>query len=181
MVRLWLSWVEHFAGRLRQFHDVDLSRVDRMVFVCLGNVCRSPFAELIAHQENMPAASLGLSTTTGAGAYADALTTAERLGYDLRQHRAIDLSDFEFRDGDLLLVMEVRQARHLLSLLSSKNIQVALLGYWSSPRRPHIHDPMPLSLEYFEHCYGIIDSAVRNLSEDFRRAQGENELHAKEL
>ncbi len=38
--------------------------------------------------------------------------------------------------------------------------QVTLLGLWSRPERPHLHDPHGLADDYFRTCFRLIDSAV---------------------
>lgn len=166
LIRLLLAQMEAATGRLTAYRDPDLRRVDRIVFVCLGNVCRSPYAELVARQHGLPAASFGLSTATGVPAHPDGVVAARCLGSDLAAHTARDISDFDIRDSDLLLVMEVRQARNLARYLegSGSAAQIALLGFWAKPKRPHIHDPMSLSADYFLNCYRLINSAVTNLA-----------------
>ena len=82
LIRLWLTEAERAFGRLNAYQDVDLGRVERMVFVCLGNVCRSPYAELLANEHGLPCASFGLSTTTGAPANPDGIATAKSFGRD---------------------------------------------------------------------------------------------------
>jgi len=174
LIRLALAHGEAAVGRLADFSDPDLARVDRLVFVCLGNVCRSPYGELMAREHGLPTASFGLSTTTGVTAYPDGVETARRRGRDLTGHVARNISDFEIRDGDLLLTMEVRHARrldrHLQAIGSAA--QIALLGSWASPGRPHIHDPMTLSADYFLTCYRVIESAVGNLALHYKQAKG---------
>jgi protein-tyrosine phosphatase len=169
LIRLWLAQSEALLGRLDGFREVELGRVERMVFVCLGNVCRSPYAALLSREHGLPTASFGLSTQTGIPAYTDAVASARRRGRDLTAHAATDLVDFEIRDTDLLLVMEVRQARALEKRLGESEAQIALLGFWAKPSRPHVHDPMTLSGDYFDTCYRVLESAVENLAADYRR------------
>ena len=171
-VRLALAGLEHRTGRLGPYTtDVDLARVHRFVFVCLGNICRSPYAELLARRAGLPCASLGLSTTTGAPAFEDAVATAAARGADLSAHRATDMADFDLKDGDLLLVMEVRQARRLAALVGEHDVQIALLGAYATPQRLHIHDPHQLSMDYFATCFEVIESAVAGLAAAYFRAR----------
>jgi hypothetical protein len=64
--------------------------------------------------------------------------------------------------GDLLVVMEPRQARRISGLLPPGSCQLTLLGLWSRPPRPHIHDPHTLSEAYWERRFDVIDSAVKD-------------------
>ena len=70
---------------------------------------------------------------------------------------------FRFAEGDLLLAMEIRQARQLQKLLPRHLAQISLLGLWHHTRRPHIHDPHHLSPMYFETCFRVISESVQHL------------------
>ncbi len=171
-VRHCLALLEYYSGSIKSFNQVDWSKVDRVVFVCLGNICRSAYAHhyLVARHPTIAVTSIGLSTTSGVPANALAMTTAQQRGIDLSAHRATNLSDFELRDGDLLLSMEIRQARRLLQALeqplaSHSQVQIGLLGTLCKPPRPHLHDPFLLSAEYFQTCFGHIEVAVDHLAE----------------
>jgi protein-tyrosine phosphatase len=171
LARLALAQLELGAGRLAPFQLRRPQDVQRVVFVCLGNICRSAFAQQIAISHGLAAASLGLSTTTGAPSPAEAVEAAQRVGIVMHGHRAIDLSDFTILPGDLLLAMEVRHARALrLRLLARQDVQIALLGSWCSPPMPHLHDPFSLSADYFDTCFRRVRQAVDALHRTLRDA-----------
>jgi len=164
LVRALLARAELAVGRLAPFRLRHPHRVRRVVFVCLGNICRSAFAHQVAVQLGMAAVSVGLSTSTGAASPEPALRAARRHGYEMAAHRATDLSDFEVLPGDLFVVMEVRQARELRRRLGPRDdVEVALLGLWCDPVMPHLHDPYTLSDAYFDQCFGRLRQAVRRL------------------
>ena len=89
--------------------------LQRVLFVCTGNICRSPTADGVARQM---IARLGLGReiavdsagTTGyhAGERPDprACAAAQKRGYDLRKLRARRLEERDFERFDLLLAME---------------------------------------------------------------------------
>jgi protein-tyrosine phosphatase len=164
LARLALAHGEVYLGTVGAFMRPDFGAVRRVVFVCQGNICRSCFAEQSARTRDLATASFGFATGGNAPADPDAIATAQRFGTSLAAHRTTDLEDFEFQDGDLLLVMEIRQARVLAKLVAGRNLQVSLLGLWATPQRPHIHDPHGLSLDYFETCFGSIASAVAGVA-----------------
>jgi protein-tyrosine phosphatase len=165
LVRLTLAWIENVAGNYHRFKQIRWDGVKRVVFVCHGNICRSPYAERRAAIHGLPAASFGLSAERGAPADPTGRRIAERRAVELAAHCACDVGEFEFRSGDLLVAMEPRQARILLRGMPSVPCQLTLLGLWSRPPRPHIHDPHRLSDAYWEHCFAAIDSAVRTISD----------------
>lgn len=170
LVRLLLGEAEYLAGRLNVFLRPDLQQTRRLVYVCLGNINRSPFAENIATSMGLHAISIGLATSTGAPAFDTAVTTARRFDIDLTAHRAIDFVDYERAEGDLLLAMEIRHAHRLLELGVPEKA-IALLGHWATPHRVHIHDPHTLSDAYFLTCFTVIQSAVRELALACREAE----------
>ncbi|MCE3261611.1 MAG: phosphotyrosine protein phosphatase [Pseudoduganella sp.] len=165
LVRLLLAYGELACGRLRPFQLRHPEQVRRLVFVCLGNICRSAYAEQVARAEGLACASLGLSTTSGAASPQAALAAAQRAGVAMHAHRACDWKDFDLQPGDLLLVMEVRQARELQRRLAGRSdVQLALLGNWCAPPMPHLHDPFTLSDGYFDQCFLRVQQAVRRLA-----------------
>jgi len=172
LIRLGLAHAEHASGRLRPFTRHDLSDVKRLVFVCQGNICRSSFADHLARSLGTASASFGLATTTGAPANPTAMKISLQFGVNLKPHRVTDIKDFQFHPGDLLLAMEIRQARKLARSLLPAGVHVSLLGNWSKPRRPHIHDPFSLSDDYFVTCFQVIETAVKQLCREYEAAQG---------
>lgn len=167
LVRMLLGETEYLAGRVNRFLQPDLAATQRLVFVCLGNINRSAFAEGVAATIGLNTASIGLSTSTGNPAFHMAIDTARDFGIDLQAHRTTDFTDYEYRPGDLLLAMEIRHA-HRLASQGIPQEAIALLGHWATPHRIHIHDPHTLSSAYFRTCFSLIHSAVRELAMDCR-------------
>lgn len=165
LLRLLLAYAELATGRLRPFRLRHPEQVHRVVFVCLGNICRSAFGDQVARESGLRVASLGLSTTTGVGSPDAARAAARRNGIDMDQHRAVDWGDFVVQSGDLFLVMEVRQAHELRRRLGGRDdVQVCLLGMWCAPVVPHLHDPFTLSAAYFDTCFARVRQATVRLS-----------------
>ena len=164
-VRSLLSQTEFVFGGLDRFVQPTPREVRRLVFVCLGNINRSAFAAALALRRDVQAISIGLSTSTGAPATLAAVRCAAGFGVDLGGHAATDISDYVFEPGDLLLVMETRHARRLIDKGFAPEA-IALLGYWSSPHRIHLHDPHTLSDVYFRTCFTLIHSAVNKLVDE---------------
>jgi protein-tyrosine phosphatase len=167
LVRLLIGYAELLSGRLNTLRVENPKNVRRLVFVCKGNICRSAFAEKVAWGLGLSAASVGLSTTTGAESPASAVASARRQGVDLSGHRAVNWSDFVILPGDLFLVMEIRQVHELRRRLESRrecDVAVSLLGLWHSPVMPHLHDPFSLSAAYFDTCFARVRQTVIGLS-----------------
>src|SRR4051794_22713211 len=90
------------VGGLRDFEVIDWSRVKRLVFVCQGNVCRSPYGEARARALAIDAASFGLAARPGDPAHGPAVREAMRRGLDLGSHCARTAADLRLGAYDLL-------------------------------------------------------------------------------
>ena len=84
----------------------------RIVFVCTGNTCRSPLAEVIARDlirtrelENMVVESAGIAAYPGDPASPEAINAAGDNGLDLTSHRSRPLSREVVDAADLILAM----------------------------------------------------------------------------
>lgn len=165
-VRLGLSYGEVLSGQAAVRRPTNC-RIERIVFVCQGNICRSAFAEVKARQLGLPTASFGLATRSGLPADAAATRAAAALGVDISGHRTTERADFVSRSGDLLLAMETRQLRQIRADADLADFPRSLLGLWSQPTTPHLHDPFSLSDAYFLTCFRRIETAVNRLAAEF--------------
>jgi low molecular weight protein-tyrosine phosphatase len=84
-----------------------------VLFVCLGNICRSPLAEYVTRAEfrrlglDMPVASRGLGDWhVGQGADPRAVAVARDRGYDLSAHRARQFDDEDFQRFRTVLAVD---------------------------------------------------------------------------
>jgi protein-tyrosine phosphatase len=168
------GWVRHHVARaldllgaFAALRRVPWDEVERLVFVCQGNVCRSAYAEARARSLGLRAASLGLGARDGDRANAIAAERAAARRVDLAPHRATSALAARVASGDLLVAMEPGQLRPLASLFPGR--RVTLLGLWATPPRPHVEDPYGLAPAYFDTCFDVVDSALRELA---RRAAG---------
>ena len=94
-----------------------------LLFVCSGNLCRSPVAEalfrtrLASAGREIAVASAGLIALPGESADETICLAAARRGLDLSGHRSRPLDPALLRWADLVLVMEDEQRRLLRSLV----------------------------------------------------------------
>ncbi|WP_157216969.1 arsenate reductase/protein-tyrosine-phosphatase family protein [Flavisphingomonas formosensis] len=169
LARLALSYPQ--AAMLpRDARHPDPAAIRRLIFVCHGNICRSAFAEVAARAIGLDVASFGLSTYADGPAHPPAIAAAGQLGYDLTAHRTTRAEDFALRPGDLLLAMEIRQ---LTRIAADPRLSVAprsLLGLWTAPPMPHLHDPFGLDDAYMLTCLKRIEGAVQRLKRAFPAA-----------
>jgi protein-tyrosine phosphatase len=153
----------YLLGRYRNYTQIDLQPVKRLVFVCKGNICRSAYAEAVANSLGIEAISCGLDAIEDAPANDVAIDTARKLGFDLAPHTSRPIMYLILKKTDLLVAMEPQQAEYLQKNLR-RNHACTLLGLWSQPALPHIQDPYGSSPEYFKKCFTYIQTSVNELA-----------------
>lgn len=169
-VRVHAARIVTRMGAHRGYQQVDWPRVRRLVFVCKGNICRSPYAEFQAHSRGLSAVSAGVAATTGLPVHPDALREAQRRGIDLAPARTKPLGAVQLRQGDLVLFLEPGHALAVRDAVSATDgIQQSLLGLWSTPVTPLIPDPYGRDQRQFAVCFDLIDAAIAAVTQRLDR------------
>jgi protein-tyrosine phosphatase len=159
-------------GAYRSARDIEWAAVSRLVFVCKGNICRSPYASARARLLGVPSASFGLDAAEGAPADPAAWRTARLRAVDLSAHRSARRESCRINYDDLLVVFEPSQLAEIRRWRIDRMLRVTLLGIWAQPIRPRIQDPYGRSDRYFQCCFSMIDA---NVAELVRRMGGGSE------
>ena len=142
------------------------------MFVCIGNICRSPFAQglftKLMRQERhkgFHAKSAGLLALPGNSVTFLAQKAAAEHGVDLTGHHAKPLSQ-ELVDGSgLILVMEKSHKDNLLADFpeaAGKTFLIRRFARFGSQKRG-IADPYGLQYDAYRFCYLDIKDAVSGL------------------
>jgi protein-tyrosine phosphatase len=107
----------------------------QVLFVCTGNICRSPMAEAFARRElgdhpgaGLSFASAGSHALEGNPATEPGVVAAADRGGDLARHRARELSRRRVRDADLILVMASEHLPFVLAFDRSAADRTFVLG-----------------------------------------------------
>lgn len=153
-----LCWfgLQHLVGGFARYRDIDWSLVNNLVFVCHGNICRSPLSEAVARQRfQLNAESFGLDCRDGAQADPRALRFASNCGIDLTQHASRHIRQYQPEPHDLVVVMEPKHLGQLPARITA-TAQVTLLGLWLSNPHPYVHDPYSSGDQHFERCEQMV-------------------------
>ncbi|WP_305818537.1 arsenate reductase/protein-tyrosine-phosphatase family protein [Photobacterium leiognathi] len=138
---------------------------NKILVVCVGNICRSPAGECIL-QTKLPTkcvASAGIATQKSglAGKPADAMAceVVAQYGFDLSGHQAQQLTPELCRDYDLILVMEKGHIEAVTNIAPEARGKTMLFGQWIGQR--DIPDPYRQSREAFEHSLTLVEQAAQ--------------------
>ena len=172
----YISVIWDKFGGFWMYRRINWARVNRLVFVCKGNICRSPYAEMRAKGCGLEVASMGLAAKSGSLANLEAIKNAAVRGVDLSLHRAKQQQDICIGTGDLLVSMEPCQASVLQRMAKKAGAQTTLLGLWAHTPRPYIHDPYGHGEAYFQTCFSIIDEGVEGMVKHLRSASAPSSL-----
>lgn len=134
----------------------------RVVFICSGNICRSPLAEYYARSLGMDAVSCGLDCGLGFPADPRAIQYGRELNLDLNTHQTKRVDEFEFQPDDLIVVVEPKHIKKFRYQVEGEH-KIVLAGLCCPSPFPYIHDPYNCNTAYFNHCETSVISAVRGL------------------
>lgn len=144
----------------------------RILFVCMGNICRSPMVETIARIEfsrvnrDVEVASVGTENYhVGEPADRRAIRIAESAGYPLSAHQARQLARTDFDAFDHLLAMDAVNlgAMHKLCPPSAAQKVALFLPFSGIAERLDVPDPYYGSDADFEYVLQLSQLAIRSL------------------
>lgn len=161
--------IRYLMGGYRNSRQINWESVERLVFVCKGNICRSAYAEAVAQSLGVDSISCGVETRTGLPANEDAIRTAAAKGFDLSKHKTTPIQSMTLLDSDLFIVMEPWQLGYI-SREVGEQYRCSLLGLWGWPVNPYIHDPYGASSVYFNHCFNYIEKSVHEVARKISRS-----------
>ena len=145
------------------------------LFVCKGNICRSPFAAELGKRllaelglDNTACLSAGLDVSQGNRPPARAVETAATYDIGLSDHRPAAITLAMIESSDVVVVMEVGQLAQLRRQYPHHADRFVLLSLYAPDaetggayRRLHITDPFGKTKGAFEDCYARIEAAMR--------------------
>jgi protein-tyrosine-phosphatase/predicted ATP-grasp superfamily ATP-dependent carboligase len=143
------------------------------VFICFGNLMRSPMAEAMftrATADRGVAAKLkiwsaGLHAQPGREAHPWAQAVSSELGYNLGKHRAQLLTPEMVEEADAIFAMDFQNKAELLALYPQAQHKLIMLSAYAegAQRFREIADPYFGDENEVRRCYKILQTCVRNL------------------
>lgn len=153
----------------------------RVLFVCMGNICRSPTAagvfraavERAGLGDDVDVDSAGTHAYhVGDGADRRALRAAATRGVDLSHHRARAVEADDYRAYDYILAMDRENHAHLVAHAPSRSrARITLfLDYANGLDAKEVPDPYYGGRDGFDHVLDLVTAASDGFLEEVRRA-----------
>lgn len=143
--------------------------MDKIIFTCTGNTCRSPLCEALFRKHNgeerlgLKAQSAGLFTTVGMPASENAVHAAQERGADLTAHRSQPLTPALAAQAKYLVGMTAAHYDRLLEAFPQYEDKIFTLA------QHDIDDPFGGDMETYRRAATEIDSAVETLIEGLEK------------
>jgi protein-tyrosine phosphatase len=151
----------------------------RICVVCLGNICRSPMAEVVLRDEIDRAGLAGQVTVESAGTGdwhvggpmdPRARTELTRRGYDGSRHIARQIKPHWLKDYDLFVVMDRKNLASLRQMAAADpglgEGRIALMRSFDpeAPSAAEVPDPYHGGPAEYEETFELVHAAARGLA-----------------
>jgi len=155
----------------KSFRPLESAR--SFVFVCFGNIIRSPMCEALMKRAlaAIPRAgftvdSAGLNAVSGTAAHPWAVTAAEELGICLKNHRAKLLTPEMVAKADVIFSMDYQNQVQLLSRYPRASKKTFMLGAYAGRDYGSIEiaDPYHNGQQATCSCYKVLNHCIQNLA-----------------
>lgn len=135
----------------------------KWMFVCKGNICRSPFAEHYMRtqfEHSKDVASCGYFPKSGRPSPENALIAASKFGIKMTTHQSTEISSEAIDNSDLILVFDLENYFTVRSQFPQARKKTFMLGWLNENGDVEIADPYGGSVERFEQTYTNIRAAL---------------------
>ena len=154
----------------------------KVLFVCLGNICRSAMAEGVfrkmtydaGHADDFEVDSAGTSNWhVGQPPDRQAQATILARGIDISGQRARQLTAGDFHDFDLIIAMDDQNKANIAAMAppGSKAQIAKLMDYAPVQNERNVPDPWSQGQEAFDHALDLVEAGCAGLLADMAPAK----------
>ena len=139
----------------------------QILFVCTGNICRSPMAEglmkhFLAGRKDITVRSAGVHAQQGAAASQSAVIALNEEGIDLRGFRSQPVTEELLEDCTHVIVMTKDHKRLLTLFYPEHESKIRLLGEFTR-NGGDIPDPIGQGVAIYKRCRDVMKSALAQI------------------
>ncbi len=137
---------------------------NKVLIVCVGNICRSPTAEVLLKQrlqekgKEIHVHSAGLGALVGKDIEPTARQVLVENGIEPNLHSAKQINTAMIGEADLVLAMEQAHLQHLNEIAPQARGKTFLLGKWLDNKE--IPDPYRQQKPAFDHAFTLIEQSI---------------------
>ena len=152
------------------------SNIKSILFVCKGNICRSPFAEHVAAKYSsklnpLLCYSAGIQVEDPKTPPIEAIASARNFGINLHDHMSRKINYMLMESYDVITVMETWQYNHLKEIFSKFRNKIFLLPLFETKSqismgayyKYNIKDPYGKNITEYDECYRRIGKCIEGL------------------
>lgn len=152
-----------------------LNEDDTLLFVCHGNICRSPFAEWYAKQElekrgieGMTVDSTGFQLPSDPTSPQDAITTASNWDVDLTDHRSVQTDSKILKEADLVLLMDYKNYYDFTTTFPEFTDRIFFLRLFDHDPEMELTDPFNNGTTAFKTVYEQITHCIDSILGEYQ-------------
>ena len=137
-----------------------------ILFLCYGNICRSPLAEALARvcMPEVQVASAGFHEREARPSPGFMQSVASSLSTDLSAHRSLRVVSRMIDDADVVVIMDRRNYADMKEKFPRALPKTVFLGMFADPPQLEVEDPYGLSFEDGLRIGGKISESVKTLA-----------------
>ena len=142
----------------------------KIMFVCTGNICRSPmghyYLQKLVNEAGLEndylISSCGTYANNGESSTINAIESMKKYGVDMNKHRATNIANTDIEDYDLVICLTLTHKASVLEYSPKLKGKVFTLKEYAYPEDSYknIDDPWGLNINVYNDCAEEIVNSV---------------------
>ncbi len=179
--KMTMRFLSHPFNRSRYAQKVrrKVKIAKNVLFICKGNICRSPFAEQYARTvfpKNIQIHSCGYYPIQNRQSPEHAVSASKIFGIDLSAHRSSLVSEALLQQADVAFIFDEENKQIISQRFPFARPKLYFLGALSPQKAIIIKDPYRSGLEGFQTNYQSVVAAIDTLFESTRNPKKNEKL-----